>query len=124
MSSIRAFADGLFGIDGHHQVDFEDIDDPDLLLTPYNNCPLFGEVNSTLVETDAFAEGPEYQQMITQVSSKLGFHGSHTLSPEHITVLQVICYFEQLWNLNGTSALCASFSVANHQVLEYRKDLR
>lgn len=123
VSSIRAFADGLFGFDGHRQIEFETIDDPDLLLTAYYHCLLFGGINSTSVEANAFVEGPEYQQMIVQVSNKLGFHASHILSQEQIDILLVICEFEQLWNLNATSPLCAAFSVANHQVLEYRKDL-
>lgn len=120
-SSIRAFADGLFGFDGHHQVEFEVTDEPDALF--HFNCPLFGEINSTSVEVDAFMDGPEYQQMHTEVSNKLGFHGSRTLTPDEIDVLLVICQFEQLYDLNSTSPLCASFSVANFQVIDYRKDL-
>lgn len=124
ISAIAAFADGLFGFNGHQQVDFENIDDPDLLLEPHLNCPFFAEIISTLIEADAFEEGPEFQQMIEQVSSKLGFHASHILSAEQIETLLVICQFEQIWDMNSTSPLCAAFSVANHQVEEYHRDLR
>jgi len=123
ISSIAAFADGLFGSNGHQQVEFENIDDPDLLLQPHSNCPLFDEINSDSTEENAFVDGPEYQQMITQVSNKLGFHASHILSPEQFDAVLVICQFEQIYDLNSTSPLCASFSVANFQVREYRKDL-
>ncbi|XP_037029400.1 multiple inositol polyphosphate phosphatase 1-like [Bradysia coprophila] len=123
ISSIAAFADGLFGLNGHQQVEFDNIDNPDLLLSPHENCPIFDEINSISTESDAFEEGPEYQEMSTQISSKLGFHGSHTLSAEQILALIYICEFEQIYDLNSTSPLCAAFSVANFQVLEYRQDL-
>lgn len=123
ISSIAAFADGLFGLNGHQQVEFENIDDPDILLSPDFNCPLFDEVISTSIESEAFEEGPEYQQMIEQVSSRLGFHASHVLSAEQIRTLLMICQFEQIWDMNSASPLCAAFSVANHQVLEYHRDL-
>lgn len=68
-------------------------------------------------------EGPEYQEMVMQVSKKLGFHGSHTLSVEEVQTLSTICRFEQIWDTNGTSPLCAGFSVANQQVNDYWEDL-
>lgn len=123
ISSIEAFADGLFGFNGHQRVEFENIDDPDVLLSPHLNCPLFDDINSSPTEENAFINGPEYQETITEISSKLGFHKSHILSAEQIEVLLTLCRFEQIWDINSTSPLCAAFSVANHQVLEYHKDL-
>lgn len=123
ISSIAAFADGLFGYNGHQQVEFENIADPDYLLQLIVQCPLLAEITSPQIEENAFVEGPEYQEMIVQVSRKLGFHASHTLSVEELDTLISICRFEQIWDLNSTSPLCAAFSVANHQVLEYRRDL-
>ncbi|KAG4075107.1 hypothetical protein HA402_013502 [Bradysia odoriphaga] len=116
ISSIAAFADGLFGLNGHQQVDFENIDDPDLLLLFHTFCPLFDEVNAPTIEVNAFEEGPELQQMITQVSNKLGFHGSHILSAEQIRTPLTS-------NMNSTSSLCAAFSIGNFEVLAYHRDL-
>lgn len=61
--------------------------------------------------------------MLRQVSAKLGFHGSHQLRAVEVETLSLICKFEQIWDINSTSPLCAAFSVANHQVLEYMEDL-
>lgn len=123
ISSIAAFADGLFGYNGHQQVVFEEIDNPDYLLSPAPSCALFSNITAGLIEQNAFKEGPEYQEVMVQVSRKLGFHASHTLSADQVRTLLSICRFEHAWDLNSTSALCAAFSVANHQVLEYSNDL-
>lgn len=123
IASLRAFADGLFGFNGYQQVQFEEVDEPDLLLRPNLYCPLYNEVTAIRVEQNEFLEGPEYQEMIAQVSHKLGFHGSHILRAEEVEALAFICRFEQIWNTNSTSPLCAAFLVANHQVLEYAEDL-
>ncbi|XP_037028749.1 multiple inositol polyphosphate phosphatase 1-like [Bradysia coprophila] len=123
-SSLNAFADGLFGDGGHEQVQFEDIPEPDLHLRPFNHCPLYTDLNLA-VEQDAFVEGPEYQEMVMQVSAKLGFHNSNVLRHSDIVLLALQCKYDQMWNLNYTSPspFCASFSVANGQVVEYYQDL-
>ncbi|XP_037025319.1 multiple inositol polyphosphate phosphatase 1-like [Bradysia coprophila] len=121
--SLHAFADGLFGENGHEDVNFEELVGNDYLLRAYTLCPLFDQVIANLPERDAFREGPEYQQMTLEVSRKLGFHGSHTLRNNEINTLSLICKYEQIWNLNETSPYCAAFSVANRQVIEYREDL-
>ncbi|KAG4068683.1 hypothetical protein HA402_002374 [Bradysia odoriphaga] len=123
LASLRAFADGLFGYNGYEQVQFEEVPQQDYLLRPYDFCPLYDEVVEEPVEQNAFVEGPEYQEMIAQVSAKLGFHGSHTLRAVEVETLITICRYEQIWDLNSTSPLCGGFSVANHQVLEYFEDL-
>lgn len=120
--SLQAFADGLFGANGHQDVDFITIQ-PDYLLRAYTMCPLYNEVVGSLPERDAFREGPEYQQMTLQVSAKLGFHGSHALRNNDVNTLSLICKYEQIWYPNETSALCSAFSVANRQVIEYIEDL-
>lgn len=94
--SLRAFADGLFGFEGHEQVEFEKIPDEDVLLRPYGYCPLFANVTKVPIEHDAFIEEPEYQEMLTQVSSKLGFHGSKQLRADEVETLANICRFEQI----------------------------
>lgn len=121
--SLHAFADGLFGVDGHEQVQFEDVPERDYVLTAYVNCPLYQEVIAIRHEQDAFREGPEYEEMIREISTKLGFHGSHTLRNAEVEMLFQICKYEQIFDLNSTSPLCAALSVANHQVYEYNWDL-
>lgn len=123
LASLRAFADGLFGFNGFERVHFEEVPTPDLLLRPHDSCEFYDEAIREDVEQEEFLEGPEYQEMITQVSAKLGFHGSHQLRAVELETLATICKFEQIWNINVTSPLCAAFSVANHQVLEYYEDL-
>ncbi|KAJ6644593.1 Multiple inositol polyphosphate phosphatase 1 [Pseudolycoriella hygida] len=123
IGTLHAFADGLFGFNGHEQVEFEDIAQPDVLLRPYQFCPLYDEIANIRAEQNAFVEGPEYQEMIVQVSQKLGFHGSHVLRAEEIQTLSILCRFEQIWDMNATSPLCAAFSIANFQVMEYWSDL-
>lgn len=123
LASLRAFADGLFGFNGFEQVQFEPVPDPDFLLRPHDNCQLYNEVIDIPAEQEAFVEGVEYQEMIAQVSAKLGFHGSHTLRAVEVETLASICKFEQIWDTNATSPICAAFSVANHQILEYYEDL-
>lgn len=121
--SLHAFADGLFGLNGHEQIDLEEVVEPDYLLRAYTVCPLYNEIITNLRERDEFREGPEYQQMTTQVSAKLGFHASYALRNNEVATLALICKYEQIWNLNATSPLCAAFSVANRQVIEYFEDL-
>lgn len=123
LASLSAFADGIFGVNAHQEVQFDDVPEPDLLLRPHDSCPLYDEVTRNAVEQDAFEEGPEYEEMIAQVSAKLGFLGSRILSGVQVDTISIICKFEQIWNINITSPLCAAFSVANHQVLEYYEDI-
>lgn len=123
LASLRAFADGIFGYNGYQQVQFEEVPQQDFLLRPYDQCPLYDEISDIRVEQAEFFEGPEYQEMMEQVSAKLGFHGSNTLREVDISTLIAICRYEQIWDLNTTSPLCGAFSIANHQVLEYYEDL-
>lgn len=111
--SLHAFADGLFGVDSFEQVEFEDTPEQDFYLRPRGQCSLY--VENRPVEQNSFREGPEYQQMIMQVSAKLGFHNSNVLRESEIGNLTMICQYEQMWNLNYSdpSPICAAFSVSN-----------
>lgn len=122
-TSLNAFADGLFGFNRHMDVEFEEVPERDLVLSAQDFCPLFNEVISELVEQEAFREGPEYQEMLGQVSAKFGFHGSHALRHIEVNTLINICKYDHIWNRNETSPLCAGFSIANHQALEFYEDL-
>lgn len=121
--SLRAFADGLFGVNGNEQVVYEDIPEPDIFMRPYENCPLYEALIYERSEQQAFREGPEYQEMIIQVSAKLGFYNSHVLRNISVNFLAVQCKFEQTWDWNSKHSFCAAFSVANAQVIEYSQDL-
>lgn len=46
IASLAAFADGLFGLNGHQQVEFENIDEPDVLLSPHLNCSVFANITT------------------------------------------------------------------------------
>lgn len=121
---IRAFADGLFGVDGYKQVEFEDIPEPDFLINTVSYCPLWRDAVSNPVENNEFLEGPEYQKMSEEVSAKLGFHGTHALTLNDIEVLDILCQFDNTYlYANSTSPFCAAFSIANYQVIEYARDL-
>lgn len=122
-TSLHAFADGLFGFNGHLDVQFEEVPEQDLVLDANLFCPLYNEIISDLSEQDAFKEGPEYQEMTTQVSAKLGFHSSHVLRHIEVNTLNKVCKYEQIWNRNVTSPFCAGFSIANYQALEFFEDL-
>lgn len=121
---IRAFADGLFGVDGYEEVQFEDIPQSDYLSSTASFCALWREVVSDQVEYNEFIEGPEYQKMSGEVSAKLGFHGTHALTLNDINVLDNLCQFDNTYlYANSTSPFCAAFSVANYEVIEYARDL-
>lgn len=123
IASLNALADGLFGYNGFEEVEFEDFNVPDLLLRPYFFCPLSEDLWYRTAERDAFADGPEYQEMLSQVSAKLGFIGSNALRRTEVETLYLICVFEQVWYPDTPSPMCAGFSIANHQVREYHDDL-
>ena len=121
--SIRAFADGLFGTNEFEQVEFEDAPFPDVILRPFDHCPLQREISANLEEQNAFRDGPEFQEMLSQVNAKLGFLGSQQLRFSEINVLMKICKFEQGWNISTPSPLCSAFSISNYQVWEYYETL-
>lgn len=122
VASAAAFADGLFGPGRSEDVQFEPIPDDDAFMRPFNFCPEYTNVVE-LTEQQEFGEGPEYQEMLTQVSTKLGFHGSNALRRFEVETLANICRFEQIWDIDNPSPICAAFSVANFQVMEYFHDL-
>lgn len=121
--SNRGFADGLFGTDAWETVEFDDPFVPDLIIRPFDHCPLQTEVSSNQIERSAFRDGPEFQQMLTQVSAKLGFHGHRQLRFSDINTIMKLCKFEQAWDLNATAPFCSVFSYANFQTYEYYEEL-
>lgn len=75
------------------------------------------------MEADAFLSGPEFRATVSQVNEKLGFRGSEQLTVQDIITLWRTCAFVKASNLTIPSPMCAAFSVANNEVLEFRDDL-
>ena len=71
----------------------------------------------------AFEEGPEYQEMLLQVNTKLGFSGSSEMSSQDVRTMWEFCRFEQTSNIEVSFAWCTALSIANHAVLEYYYDI-
>lgn len=123
LGSLRAFTDGLFGPNAFEHVNFEETTSQDRLLAPNLNCQLYNDVTSVNPEQAAFAEGPEFQEMLTQVSEKLGFLGSKQLRASEVETLMYLCKYEQGWEIESSAAWCSAFSISNHIVHEYYRDL-
>jgi Histidine phosphatase superfamily (branch 2) len=92
-----------------------------IALQPQDFCPAFDAISQLTTEKDAFEEGPEFMQMLSQVNAKLGFFGSDELSNIDVRTLWKWCFFEDTGNTEAP--WCSAFSIANHPVLDYRKDL-
>lgn len=123
LESLWGFADGLFGPDGYQQVQFTSGPIPDIMMVPWEHCQLHLDVTSDLAERDAFINGPEFQEMLSQVSAKFGFHGSNQLRHSDIGTILNICRYEQGWDLSASSPLCSGFSYANHVTHQYVTEL-
>ncbi|KAG4072653.1 hypothetical protein HA402_004742 [Bradysia odoriphaga] len=125
--SLEAFADGLFGVNAHEQVVFQETPNPDVYMRPWGSCDPFLEMLEMdgLSERNAFEDGPEYQEMVVQVSAKLGLHHSNVLRNSDLHQLAYYCKYEQFLRSNFTEPpkFCAAFSVGNVQVIEYANDI-
>ncbi|XP_037050012.1 multiple inositol polyphosphate phosphatase 1-like isoform X2 [Bradysia coprophila] len=122
--TAQAFAEGLFGPGKYQQVNYTGGVSPDVFMAPFGACPAWSQLASGGVsEAQAFADGPRFQEMITQVSNKLGFFGSDRLNMTQVTALMTHCQYEQILNHLKASPFCSAFSPANIQVYEYYKDL-
>lgn len=72
-------------------------------------CPAFAsnvaKSDSDNSEVSKFTNGPFYQQLVHDVSLRLGLN--ITLTPEEIDSIFNACRYEQVWVLNYTSAWCS-----------------
>ncbi|XP_037050011.1 multiple inositol polyphosphate phosphatase 1-like isoform X1 [Bradysia coprophila] len=122
--TAQAFAEGLFGPDVYQRVNYTGGSWPDLFMFPFGTCPAWMElISSGSIEAQAFADGPRFQEMITQVSNKLGFVGSDRLNQTQVVALMTHCQYEQILNHLKASPFCSAFSPGNVQVYEYYNDL-
>lgn len=122
-ATVRAFADGLFGHNGYQQVFVEPLPNPDALLRPHDNCPLYDAASDNTVQRSAWQNGNEFQTMMTQVNDKLGLLGNQRLTARQTRTIWEICNFEQLWEMGRPAPFCGVFSPNNNLVLEYFEDL-
>lgn len=129
-TSIRAFAYGLFREAGEDVV-YEDVPERDVLLRPFDFCPTFNEeVANWSAQRDAFRQGPEIQEMVEQVNSRLGFLGTSQLSFATVQAMWEMCRFEtgsrfetSFSEIGDDIPWCVPFSVAHHLLMEYYEDL-
>lgn len=128
--SIRAFATGLFGEDGSANVIYEPVPDDDWFLNPFATCPaIIEEMLDWERERDAFQEGPEMQELLQQVNSKLGFHVNKLNFTQIYSMwnwcqMEVSLTFETSNSETGDEGpWCAAFSVAHFLIFEYYRDL-
>lgn len=124
--TAQAFAEGLFGAPAYQQVNYTGGSSPDLFMYAFAACPTWAQLayGGGGGEAQVFADGPKFQEMITQVSNKLGFFGSELLNQTEIVRLMTHCQYEQILNYTEASPFCSAFSDENVQVYEYYKDLQ
>lgn len=124
--SYYAFVEGLFGNLAHFHIKPPIVPPIDLLLTPHKSCKESKNNSDTFDEVDAepwkFEETEEFQQVIRDVSLRLGF-----IKPLDISEIKKIwnmCGYEQSWlGWEKGSAWCAAFIPIHFNVLNYREDL-
>lgn len=124
--SYYAFVEGLFGERAHFHIKPPIVPDRDLLLTPHQNCEASKNNSDTIDEEGAepwrFEDSDEFQQMIRDVSLRLGM-----IKPLDIVMIKKIwnmCGYEQSWcGTEMPSPWCAAFTPSHFDVLDYREDL-
>lgn len=124
--SYYAFVEGLFGDLAHFHIKPPIVPEIDLLLTPHQNCDAsknnsdqFDDVNA---EPWKFEESQDFQQMIRDVSFRLGF--TELLELSTIKKIWNMCGYEQSWNgWEKSSPWCAAFTPFHFKILNYREDI-
>lgn len=127
--SVRGFVDGLFGDGAWASIEFPPIPSFEWFLRAPTNCPAYSEFQSRR-ERDAWAQGPEVQQMVLEVNRRLGFTGTNLLSFDQIFAMYDWCRWETASTFEISSSpigenatWCAPFTVFHHELLEYWMDL-
>ncbi|XP_076234687.1 multiple inositol polyphosphate phosphatase 1 [Calliopsis andreniformis] len=118
--SMRAFMEGLFG--DRNAVEAQEVSVNDTLLAAYRTCNVWDhEYNITMEEVEEFEKGSEFQDLIQNVSRRLGF--LYNISKRSILTMYDMCRYEKAWTVTKLSPWCAIFSKEELRVLEYREDL-
>lgn len=122
-SSMDAFMEGLFA--SRTAVLAEESSLNDTLLTAYKTCGVWeddkNEQSFEDTERNRFDAGPEFQNLLKNVSRRLGF--LYNISIETINAMYDACRYEKAWTVTKLSPWCAVFSKEELRVLEYREDL-
>lgn len=122
-NTFRAFTEGLFGA----QAEGVDVsrENDEKLLRPYKFCPTWTkeveENNNTLLQRDIFESKMEFQEMINNISLRLGFN--HVIQKEIVYRIYQICRYNKAWNYIQLSPWCAAFTKEDLKRLEYAEDL-
>lgn len=122
--SMAAFMEGLF--ESRTAVLSENTPINDTLLTAYKTCERWNqnvehEQSLENTERNKFDAGPEFQNLLKNVSRRLGF--LYSLSTEKIDAIYDACRYEKAWTVTKLSPWCAVFSKQELRILEYREDL-
>ncbi|XP_055690989.1 multiple inositol polyphosphate phosphatase 1-like [Lutzomyia longipalpis] len=123
--SFRAFVEGLFGVNAYQHVTLPP-DNNNTLLRPYDYCPAW-ETQSDVIdepssEMSKFIASEIYQDMLNQVSQRLGF--KFQLTDDQVEQIWDMCRYEQAWYLQKLSPWCAAFTKTHVEILEYKEDLK
>lgn len=124
-ASFKAFAEGLFGENAFEHVRAEQTAENDTLLKPHGNCPLYQDNKQRnkepTSEVNKFIASEIYQDMLKEVSMRLGF--KLVLTVAQVELIWDQCRYEQSWYIEQLSPWCAAFTKSHVTVLEYKEDL-
>lgn len=121
--SMMSFMEGLFG--SRFAVLPEESSLNDTLLTAYKTCGIWNneenEGSFENMERSRFDNGPEFQNLVKNVSRRLGF--LYNISTDLIDAIYDACRYQKAWSVTELSPWCAAFNKEELRILEYREDL-
>jgi multiple inositol-polyphosphate phosphatase/2,3-bisphosphoglycerate 3-phosphatase len=123
LATMQAFSDGLFGEGAWQTVQIPEPSNPDPLLRPHDDCPLYTSASNTEVVRGQWQNSAEFQAMLTRINDKLGLQGGQRLSARQTRTMWEICQFEQLWYPERVAPFCGAISPFDNVRLEYFDDI-
>ncbi|XP_025156959.1 multiple inositol polyphosphate phosphatase 1 isoform X1 [Harpegnathos saltator] len=121
--SMESFMEGLFG--SRNAVVPEESFLNDTLLNAYKTCGVWEndehQQSYENTEYDLFVVGPIFQNLVHNVSRRLGF--LYNISSDRINAMYEACRYEKAWTVITLSPWCAVFNKEELRILEYREDL-
>lgn len=97
----------------------------DTLLKPHTTCELYKHNKQANKEPSSewnkFVASDTFQDMMTEVSTRLGFR--FKLTSAQIELIWDMCRYEQAWFIERLSPWCAAFTKSHVSILEYKEDL-
>ncbi|KAG5344462.1 MINP1 phosphatase, partial [Acromyrmex heyeri] len=122
-NSMTSFMEGLFG--STTAVLPEESSLNDTFLTAYKTCGVWkneeNEGSFENMERSRFDAGPEFQNLLRNVSRRIGF--LYNISADRIDAMYDACRYQKAWSVTELSPWCAVFSKEELRILEYREDL-